>query len=149
MKGFKELGLDKNLLKILDEIGFDEPTEIQEKVIPIALAGKDVIAESATGSGKTLAFGALIVEKIKAERRVQVLILTPTRELAEQDSKYLKIYSKYNDLKICTVYGGVSLEPQMRDLRTADVVVGTPGRILDHLSRRTINLSKVKILLKL
>ena len=146
MKGFKELGLDKNLLKILDEIGFDEPTEIQEKVIPIALAGKDVIAESATGSGKTLAFGALIVEKIKAERRVQVLILTPTRELAEQDSKYLKIYSKYNDLKICTVYGGVSLEPQMRDLRTADVVVGTPGRILDHLSRRTINLSKVKIL---
>ncbi|PIN77316.1 ATP-dependent RNA helicase [Candidatus Woesearchaeota archaeon CG10_big_fil_rev_8_21_14_0_10_34_12] len=147
MKSFKELGLSKDLLKILDEIGFDEPTEIQEKVIPLALAGKDVIAESATGSGKTLAFGAMIVEKIKSGKNIQSLILTPTRELAEQVSENLKLYSKYGHLKVCTIYGGVSLEPQMRDLRTADVVVGTPGRILDHLSRRTIDLSKVKILI--
>jgi len=146
MKNFKELGLDKNLLKILKEIGFDEPTEIQEKVIPLALAGKDVIAESATGSGKTLAFGALIVEKIKNGEGLQVLILTPTRELAEQNSRYLKIYSKYSPLKIITVYGGVSLIPQIKDLEKADVVIGTPGRILDHISRKTINLSKIKIL---
>jgi ATP-dependent RNA helicase DeaD len=146
MKKFKELGLDKILLKILEEIGFDEPTEIQEKVIPLALAGKDVIAESATGSGKTLAFGAPIVEKIKTGEGLQVLILAPTRELAEQDSRYLRIFSKYSTLKIITIYGGVSLLPQIEDLEKADVVVGTPGRILDHISRKTINLSKIKIL---
>ena len=146
MKKFNELGLDKNLLKILEEIGFDEPTEIQEKVIPLALAGKDVIAESATGSGKTLAFGALIVEKIKREEYPQVLVLTPTRELAEQNSRYLKIFSKYNPIKIITIYGGVSFGPQVEELGRADVIIGTPGRILDHISRKTINLSKIKIL---
>ena len=147
MKNFRELGLNKNLLKILEEIGFDEPTEIQEKVIPLALAGKDVIAESATGSGKTLAFGALIIEKIKPGQGLQALILTPTRELAEQDSKFLKVFSRNTPLKIISVYGGVSLVPQIEDLEEADVVVGTPGRILDHISRRTINLSEVKILI--
>ena len=146
MKSFKELGLDKNLLKILEEIGFNEPTEIQDKVIPLVLAGKDVIAESATGSGKTLAFGALIVEKIKTGEYPQALILTPTRELAEQNSNFLKIISKYSSLKIVTVYGGVSLAPQIQDLKKADIIVGTPGRILDHISRKTINLSYIKIL---
>ncbi|MDD5253918.1 MAG: DEAD/DEAH box helicase [Candidatus Nanoarchaeia archaeon] len=146
MKTFKELGLNNNLLKIIEEVGFDEPTEIQEKVIPLALAGKDVVAESATGSGKTLAFGAPILEKIKTGEGLQVLILTPTRELAEQDSRFIRIFSKYIPLKIITIYGGVSLLPQTRDLERADVVVGTPGRILDHISRRTINLSRIKIL---
>jgi len=146
MKNFKELGLSKNLLRTLEEIGFNEPTEIQEKVIPLALAGKDVIAESATGSGKTLAFGAPIIEKIKTGEGLQVLVLTPTRELAEQNAKYFKIFSKYSSLKIVTVYGGVSLIPQMEDLKKADVAIGTPGRILDHISRKTINFSKIKIL---
>lgn len=146
MKNFKELGLNNNLLKVIGEMGFDEPTEIQEKVIPLALAGKDIIGESATGSGKTLAFAALIIEKVRNGEGLQALIITPTRELAEQDSKSLKIFSKYIDIKIVTVYGGVSIEPQIADLRKADVVVGTPGRILDHMSRKTIDFSKIKIL---
>ena len=146
MKNFKELGLDKNLLKIFEESGFYELTEIQEKVIPLVLSGKDVIAQSATGSGKTLAFGFPIIEKIKTGEGLQTLILTPTRDLAEQISKTLKIFSKYKPLKIITVYGGVSLSQQIEDLRKADIVVGTPGRILDHISRKTIDFSRIKFL---
>jgi len=146
MKNFKEFGLDKNLLKIFEESGFYELTEIQEKVIPLVLSGKDVIAQSATGSGKTLAFGFPIIEKIKTGEGLQTLILTPTRDLAEQISKTLKIFSKYKPLKIITVYGGVSLSQQIEDLRKADMVVGTPGRILDHISRKTIDFSRIKFL---
>jgi len=146
MKSFKELGLNQDLLKVLKEINFHEPTEIQEKVIPIALAGEDVIGESATGSGKTLAFGVPIIEKLKPGEGLQSLILTPTRELAEQVSIAMKTFSKYTSLKVITVYGGVALGPQMDALEKADIVVGTPGRILDHIKRKTINLSKIKIL---
>jgi len=146
MKNFNELGLDKNLLRIFEEIGFDELTEIQEKVIPLAVAGKDVIAKSATGSGKTLAFGFPIIEKMKIRKGLQALILTPTRDLAEQILKSFKTFSKYKPLRIITIYGGVSLSPQIEDLEKAEIVIGTPGRILDHLSRKTIDLSKIKIL---
>ena len=117
MKTFKEIGLSQNFLKILEEIGFDEPSEIQEKVIPLALAGKDVIGESATGSGKTLAFGALIIEKIHKGNGIQALILTPTRELTQQVSRALLIFSKYNHLKIVPIYGGVSLNLQIENLK--------------------------------
>ncbi|MBI2045267.1 DEAD/DEAH box helicase [Candidatus Pacearchaeota archaeon] len=146
MKNFEKLGLNPNLLRVLKEINFDEPSEIQEKVIPIALSGHDVIGGSATGSGKTLAFGAPIIEKIKPGWGLQSLILTPTRELAEQVAKSISIFSKYSQLKIVTVYGGVSISNQINELRRAEVVVGTPGRVLDHIKRRTINLSKIKIL---
>ena len=146
MKNFREIGLSQNLLEVLEEINFKEPTEIQEKVIPLALAGKDVIGESATGSGKTLAFGAPIIDGIEKGKFLQALVLTPTRELAEQDSKSLLTFSKYKHLKIAAVYGGVSLNPQIDDLRRAEIVVGTPGRILDHISRRTINLSRIRFL---
>ncbi len=146
MNKFKEIGLSQNLVRVLEEIKFEEPTEIQEKVIPLALAGKDVIGESATGSGKTLAFGAPIIENIERGKFLQALILTPTRELAEQVSKSLMAFSKYSSLKVVSVYGGVSLNPQIDDLRRAEIAVGTPGRILDHIARRTINLSKVRFL---
>ncbi len=146
MTSFKELGISHKLLKVLEEIGFKEPTEIQEKVIPLALAGNDIIGESATGSGKTLAFGTTILEKVEAGKGLQALILTPTRELAEQVSNSLEKFSKYNDLKIIPVYGGVSIDPQISYLEEADVVVGTPGRILDHISRKTINFSKIRFL---
>ena len=146
MDKFKVLGLNPNLLKGLKEMGFSEPTEIQEKVIPLALAGDDVIGESATGSGKTLAFGVPIIDKVKVAGGLQALVLTPTRELAEQISKSIKSFAKYNPLKIITVYGGVAIGPQIDGLERAEVVVGTPGRILDHISRKTINLSKIKIL---
>ncbi len=146
MESFKKLGLSEKLAKALSEFGFEQPREIQEKTIPLAMAGKDIIGGSATGSGKTLAFGASIIEKAIKGKGVQALILTPTRELAEQVADSLIKFSRYYNLEICTVYGGVSIEPQMRYLRYADVVVGTPGRILDHLERRTLDLSKVKTL---
>ncbi|MBS3086217.1 DEAD/DEAH box helicase [Candidatus Pacearchaeota archaeon] len=146
MEKFKQIGLNSGLLNVVKELGFKEPTEIQEKVIPLALAGHDVIGESATGSGKTLAFGVPIIEKLKVAHGLQALVLVPTRELAEQVSKSIKSFSKYNPLKIITVYGGVAIGPQIDGLERAEVVVGTPGRILDHISRKTINLSKIKIL---
>src|SRR3990167_9301264 len=107
MEKFKKIGIGERLLKTLKEINFSEPTEIQEKVIPLALAGHDVIGKSATGSGKTLAFGVPIIEKVKVAGGLQALVLTPTRELAEQISKAIKSFAKYNPLKIITVYGGV------------------------------------------
>lgn len=147
MKTFTELGLSSDIIKVLDELGIKEPTEIQEKAIPLAIAGKDVIGGSATGSGKTLAFGSAILENIRAKRIVQALVMTPTRELAEQVSESLKRFSKYISLRITSVYGGVPIEPQIKNLAVADVVVGTPGRILDHLQRGTIRLDEIKILI--
>ncbi len=146
MKSFKELGLSQDFLKVLEEIHFKEPSEIQERVIPLALAGKDVIGESATGSGKTLAFGAPIIEKIKHGEGLRALVLAPTRELAEQVAKSIKVFARHHNLRIVSVYGGVSINPQIHDLGRADVAVGTPGRILDHIERRTINLSKIDFL---
>src|SRR3989344_3956088 len=143
---FKALGLNEDILKALEEKGFSQPTEVQIKAIPLILAGKDVIAGAATGSGKTLAFGSGIIQSCEGTGVIQSLVLVPTRELAEQVSQTLKSFSKHKCLRITEVYGGVSINPQIDKLRRAEVVVGTPGRILDHLQRETINLSKVKIL---
>ncbi|MBI5389757.1 DEAD/DEAH box helicase [Candidatus Woesearchaeota archaeon] len=125
---------------------FTEPSEIQEKSIPQVIAGKDVIAGSATGSGKTLAFGAGIIQNCIKGKGVQSLVLTPTRELAEQVAMALRQFSKYKPLNIAAVYGGVSINPQIDELTHTDVVVGTPGRILDHLERTTLSLRSVRIL---
>lgn len=146
MEQFEKLGLSKEVLYVLKEAGFKTPSEIQEKTIPLALAGKDIIGGSATGSGKTLAFASAIIENLKSNQNIQALILTPTRELAEQVSTSIKYFSKNKRLNVIAVYGGVNIGPQIRQLSRADVVIGTPGRILDHIDRRTINLSTVKIL---
>lgn len=146
MEKFKQLGLSEEILRAISELKFTEPTEIQQKAIPLALAGKDIIGGSATGSGKTLAFGAQIIEKNVRDGGIQALILTPTRELAEQVGNSLRHFSKYKRMRIATVYGGVGIGPQVEELRHAEVVVGTPGRVLDHLERRTIDLRKMKIL---
>lgn len=146
MESFRKLGLSEQLLRLLEKEGFSEPTEIQEKVIPLVLQGKDVIGGSATGSGKTLAFGAGIIERIRKEKGLQVLILTPTRELAEQVGNVFARFSEYKQLKVAIVYGGVSINHQIRDLRNSEIVVGTPGRIIDHMERGTINFSDLKIL---
>ncbi len=146
MKKFEELGLSKNLLNIIKEEGFESPSEIQEKAIPLALAGKDIVGGSATGSGKTLAFSASIIENLKPTRKVQALILTPTRELAEQVSVMIRKFSKNTNLNVLAVYGGVNIESQIRKLALTDVVVGTPGRILDHMQRKTLTLKNVKVL---
>src|SRR3989344_416460 len=146
MNKFERLGMSKQLLDVVNEAGFEEPTEMQEKTIPLVLSGRDVIGGSATGSGKTLAFATSIIDKLKPNKHVQALILTPTRELAEQVATSIRNFSKFSRLNILSVYGGVDIEPQMRKLAVADVVVGTPGRLLDHMQRGTLRLDEVKFL---
>ena len=143
---FKDLGLSDNILQALDRLGFEEPTLIQKLAIPHIVEGKDVIGESATGSGKTLAFGCGVLENVVSRGGVQAIVLTPTRELAEQVKKSLKELANEKSLKVTPIYGGVSINPQIAELRKADVVVATPGRLLDHLERRTIDTSAVKLL---
>jgi len=146
MEQFEKLGLSEDLLKIVKDLGFTVPSEIQEKAIPSVLKGKDVIGYSATGSGKTFAFGVGIVESVEKGKGVQSLVLTPTRELAEQVADEIKKFSREKHLTIQKIYGGVSISPQISGLRKTDIVVGTPGRLLDHLDRRTLSLSGVKVL---
>lgn len=146
MEKFRNLGIIESILESLKEQKFEKPSEIQEKAIPPILAGKDVIAGASTGSGKTLVFASAIIKSAERGRGIQALVLTPTRELAEQVAKSIQKFSKNKHLEIVSIYGGVSISPQIQDLRTADVVVGTPGRILDHMERRTVNFNKVKIL---
>ncbi len=146
MKKFEELGLSKETLEVLNGLGFKEPTEIQEKAIPLALSGKDIIGGSATGSGKTLAFASPIIENLKVGGGIQALVLTPTRELAEQVATSIGIFSSKKKIDVCVVYGGVSIMNQMRGLRRADAVVGTPGRILDHMERGSLKFDRVKFL---
>ncbi|MBT3691114.1 DEAD/DEAH box helicase [Candidatus Woesearchaeota archaeon] len=143
---FEDLGLNTNLFKTIKEMGFSKPTQIQEKSIPFIMQGKDVVGESETGSGKTLAFGAGIIEKVVPKEGLQALVLTPTRELAEQVMKAIDQFSSGNSLRTASVYGGVSITNQIHELTRAEVVVATPGRLLDHLQRRTIDLSKIRIL---
>ena len=146
MKTFEELGLSREFVSVLERARIATPLEIQEKTIPFVLAGRDVIGGSATGSGKTLAFVSGIIENLKKNGSVQALILTPTRELAEQVADSIKKFSQHKKLNVLSVYGGVNIQNQIRRLQNTDVVVGTPGRILDHLSRRTLNLSNVRFL---
>ncbi|MBN2368089.1 DEAD/DEAH box helicase [Candidatus Woesearchaeota archaeon] len=129
----------------IEKKGFEEPTEIQEKSIPVILQGKDVIGGSATGSGKTLAFSCAIIHKVVKGQGIQAIVLAPTRELADQVAREMKSYSIQIGLNIVTIYGGIAINPQIDKLKTADVVVGTPGRVLDHLSRETLDLSAIKI----
>ncbi|MBS3082068.1 DEAD/DEAH box helicase [Candidatus Pacearchaeota archaeon] len=146
MEKFKQLNLSEELLDAIRHEGFVSPSEIQEKTIPLVLAGKDIIGSSATGSGKTLAFGAGIIDRISSGNGIQALILTPTRELAEQVGQTIAKFSYKKRLQVSQIYGGVSMDPQIRNLRRADIVVSTPGRLLDHLKRRTIQISRVKFL---
>ena len=138
--------LHPELKKAFLELGFEEMTDIQVKTIPLIQQGKDVIGQSQTGSGKTAAFGFPILEKITHNNGLQALILVPTRELCEQNTTEMRKFSKHKRMNIIAVYGGVSINPQIHSLRQADIVVATPGRMLDHLQRGTVNLGKVKIL---
>lgn len=146
MNEFKKLGLSEKIVKIVDGLGLTKPTEIQEKTIPLSLEGKDIIGSSATGSGKTLAFGLGMIEKMEKGKGPQALILTPTRELADQITKVFKTISRDYNLKVTEVYGGVSISGQIRNIPESEIIIGTPGRVLDHLERRTLNLSKLKVL---
>ena len=140
------LGKDSPLLKSVRHRGFKVPSEIQEKSIPSILEGKDIIAGASTGSGKTLAFASGLIKNTKKDYGIQGLVLTPTRELAEQITRELSDFSKHKDLDVISVYGGVAINPQIKRLTVADIVVGTPGRILDHIERNSIDLTKINTL---
>ncbi len=139
MKTFHELKLSRPVQSALDELGFSEPTPIQQKAIPVLKEGLDVIGQAQTGTGKTAAFGIPVAENIQMIKHVQTLILTPTRELAVQVADELKRITKNLKLQITAIYGGQPIYPQINELkRGSQIVVGTPGRILDHLQRKTL-----------
>jgi len=147
LEKFKELGLSEPILKELQKKGFEEPTEIQSKIIPILLKEKmDIVGQAQTGTGKTAAFGIPIIEQLdKSSKHTQALILTPTRELAIQVSEEINSFKGKKKLQILPVYGGQSITDQIRRLQNGvDIIVGTPGRILDHIRRKSINLNEVK-----
>jgi ATP-dependent RNA helicase DeaD len=146
MEKFEKLGLCEHVLKVISNKKFTKPSEIQEKTIPLILEGKDVVAGSATGSGKTLAFGAGMIKNVEKGKGVQGLVLTPTRELAEQVAEALREFSYYKNLEVVPVYGGVSIGHQQKKLVYADIVVATPGRLLDHLRQKAIDLRGVNCL---
>jgi len=145
MNTFENLNLSEQLIGAINRLHFKEPTQIQRKSIPIILEGKDVIGESATGSGKTLAFAAGIIKQCNPGQGIQAIVLVPTRELAEQVKDEITKLAYDKPIKTLAVYGGVSINPQIDKLRKAEVVIATPGRLLDHLNRKTINTSRVKI----
>ena len=144
---FRDLGLTDKVLKALDDMGFEEPSPIQGAAIPKLLEEIDVIGQAQTGTGKTAAFGAPIVEKLDPKvRGVQALVLCPTRELAVQVAEEVTKIGKYARVKTIAIYGGQSIERQIRSLHFGvDVVIGTPGRIMDHMRRGTLNISGVKV----
>jgi len=146
--GFAELGLAPTLLEAVRDAGYASPTPIQIQAIPVALSGRDLIGLAQTGTGKTAAFTLPIIQRLAGgPRRPRALVLTPTRELCAQVDESVKKYGKYADLTAVAVYGGVALDPQARTLRRGvDVVVATPGRLLDHLERRNVAFDDLEVL---
>ena len=143
---FEQLGLNAALLKSIKDVGYEAPTPIQIEVIPALLAGRDVIAQAQTGSGKTAAFGLPIIEAIDPKQRsVQALILAPTRELAIQVAEALHKYGRHKDVDTLPIYGGQPYERQFRGLqRGVQIVVGTPGRVMDHMRQGTLKLDDIR-----
>src|SRR6202162_6088340 len=149
-KLFSELGLSPELLKAIDQLGFEQAAPIQAEAIPILMQGKDVVGQSQTGSGKTAAFAAPAIEKVEVARRdTQVLILCPTRELAIQVAEEVHKLSLFKrGLHALPVYGGQSYERQFLGLKQgAQIVIGTPGRVMDHMRRGTLRLDKIKMVI--
>ena len=146
---FRGLGLSESTLKSIEDMGYKVPSPIQVQAIPIVLAGTDMVGQAQTGTGKTAAFMLPILEKIDPKNRsVQALVLCPTRELAVQVHDEAKKFAKNNrDIDILSIYGGQSYDPQIRALkRGVQIVVGTPGRVMDHMNRRTLKLDNLKFM---
>ena len=143
---FLELGIDERIVEELAKQEIINPTEIQAEALPHAMKGRDVIGRSITGSGKTLAFSIPIIQALhqKAGRGVRALVLAPTRELAKQVDEEFCMAAAGTDLKSAIIYGGVGYEPQFEALKVADVVIGTPGRIMDHMERGTLKLGDLE-----
>ena len=153
---FASLGLSDLIVRAVTEHGYTEPTPIQKNAIPAVLGGRDLLAGAQTGTGKTAGFVLPILQRLtdqvaagdpKARRRVSVLILTPTRELAAQVEESVRVYGKYTPVQSTVIFGGVGMQPQVDRLaRSLDILVATPGRLLDHVQQRTLDLSTVTTL---
>ncbi len=147
MNNFESLSLDGEFIKVLDQLGYKKPTDIQKEALPYLLKGKDLIAQAKTGSGKTVAFGIPLLLKLDLKRfHPQAIVLTPTRELADQVAKELRKLARFkHNIKILTLAGGMPMRHQINSLsHGANVIVGTPGRIQDHLSKQTLKLDFIK-----
>jgi ATP-dependent RNA helicase RhlE len=150
---FDTLGLSAELLRAVADQGYSEPTPVQSQAIPVILQGKDLLAGAQTGTGKTAGFTLPLLQRLsdaaplKGRRPVRALILTPTRELAAQVAESVDTYGKYLPLSSTVIFGGVKINPQIARLRAGvDILVATPGRLLDHVSQKTLDLSTVEIL---
>jgi ATP-dependent RNA helicase RhlE len=153
---FDQFGLSPEILRAVNEQGYTTPTPIQDQAIPLVLEGRDLMGRAQTGTGKTAAFALPMLQRMKAlantsfspaRHPVRALILTPTRELAVQVYDSFRTYGRHVPLRYSVVYGGVNIEPQTKDLLAGvEVLVATPGRLLDHVGQRTVNLSQVEVL---
>ena len=148
--GFTDLNLSKEIQMAMDDMGFEETTTIQAQSIPYMLEGRDVIGQAPTGTGKTVAFGTIVLERIDPKNKgLQAVILCPTRELAIQVAGELKKISKYKKgIEILPIYGGQPIDHQIKALkRGVQIIIGTPGRVMDHMDRRTLRMEGVKIII--
>ncbi|OLZ09559.1 DEAD/DEAH box helicase [Sulfobacillus thermosulfidooxidans] len=147
LETFKSMGLSMPVLKALEEMGFEEPSPIQVKTIPLILEGHDLIGQAQTGTGKTAAFGVPIVERLDhRSKKVQALVMAPTRELAIQVSEEITKIGRHSGVKVVPIYGGQSYDRQIKALEHgAQVVIGTPGRVMDHIRRGTLKLDSVRM----
>src|SRR5256714_7460200 len=154
---FAELDLAPEVLQAVRDAGYTHPTPIQEQAIPLALSGRDLIGLAQTGTGKTAGFTLPIIHNLLTaplpaaaagrQHRVRVLVLTPTRELTAQVEASFRKYAKHTDLRIAPIFGGVGVEPQSRALRDGvDVIVATPGRLLDHIERGNVSFDDLEVL---
>jgi ATP-dependent RNA helicase RhlE len=153
---FDSLGLSADILRAVADEGYTTPTPVQDQAIPLVLEGRDVLAAAQTGTGKTAAFVLPILERLRAQANtsfsparhpVRALIITPTRELAMQVHDSVRAYGRYVPLRSGVVYGGVPVDPQAKELlRGLEILVATPGRLLDHVGQRSVNLGQVEIL---
>ncbi|MDD1743595.1 MAG: DEAD/DEAH box helicase, partial [Methanomassiliicoccales archaeon] len=145
--GFTSLRIDERIMRAIVKMGFIEPTPVQTATIPKLMAGRDVMAQAQTGTGKTAAFGIPLLQKIKKSNKPHALILVPTRELCVQVSGELTRLGEFIGLRVLPVYGGTSIDAQIESLRKGvEIVVGTPGRIIDHIKRGTLDLREIKFL---
>jgi ATP-dependent RNA helicase RhlE len=147
---FAKFGLDERLLKAVVEMGYERPTPVQDEAMPIVMSGRDIIASAQTGTGKTAAFGLPILHKLMADpsgkTKLRALIVSPTRELAAQIEEALKAFARHTKMRVGLVIGGVSIVPQTKRLKEGvDILVATPGRLLDHMEQRNVSLNSLEI----
>ena len=143
---FEQMNLSAPIMRAVSDMGFEEASPIQSQAIPIAMTGVDIIGQAQTGTGKTAAFGIPVLEKIDPKlKKLQAIILCPTRELAIQVAEELRKIAKYlHGIKVLPIYGGQEISTQIRSLKAGtQVVIGTPGRVMDHMRRKTVKFNNI------